>query len=482
MRLIPDEVPTETVRLRTVGIDIGSSTTHLMFARLVLERDGVRLSSRYQVVERSVTYESDIHLTPYSDPDTIDVERVGGYLRSDYAAAGITPAEIDTGAVIITGEAALKHNASRIIELFAEDAGRFVCAIAGPHLEGSLAAHGSGAVTVSAGRTILNVDVGGGTTKLSVITDGRVSDSAAVSVGARLVAWDDDGRVTRVERSLGRYVNPLPRLGDEVAALPLREIAGRMADDLVVLIRSLVVGEVIPERLDAIHVTTPLSACRPIEAITFSGGVSEYMSRDVPRRSDDLGPQLADELWTRAQETGVGVERAAKGIRATIIGASQYTVQVSGNTISVSAHDVLPLRNVPVIPVEFTRRPWRVQEWHRQIVAGLERAGLQDGRDLFALGIRWSEDVDHSSLSRFCVGVTSALPWTIRQRERPLILVIDEDVAGLVGATLREEHDVSCPVVALDQIDLEEWSYIDIGAVQEDRNVVPVVVKSLVFK
>jgi ethanolamine utilization protein EutA len=183
-------VATERLRLRSVGIDIGTTTSHLIFSELELERQGIRLSSAYVVVERKVAHRSDVILTPYSSERRIDTDALAKFIERSYAEAGWKPDDVDTGAVITTGEAARKENAAAIVALFSGQAGKFVCATAGHHLESLLAAHGSGAVALSrsaATPLVLNVDIGGGTTKLAVCRDGRVEETAAIDIGARLM-------------------------------------------------------------------------------------------------------------------------------------------------------------------------------------------------------------------------------------------------------------------------------------------------------
>ncbi len=191
----------EVVRLRSVGVDIGSSTSHVLFSELTLERQGKRLSSRYEVVDRHITHRLPVILTPYSQPERVDAEALERFVADSYARAGVDREEVDTGAVITTGEAARKENAPAIVELFARDAGKFVCASAGPHLESMLAAHGSGAAQLSLerGEEVLNVDIGGGSTKLALCRGGGVVETAALRVGARILAWEAGGRLHRVE-------------------------------------------------------------------------------------------------------------------------------------------------------------------------------------------------------------------------------------------------------------------------------------------
>src|SRR5499426_4092789 len=207
----------DNVELTTVGIDIGSSTSHLMFARVHLQRLSTALSSRFVVVERKILWQSPILLTPYRADYTIDVDDLAGFIGGCYAYAGVEREKVDSGAVILTGEALKRRNARAIADLFSEEAGKFVCASAGHHMECQMAAHGSGAVRLSASRekTVLNVDIGGGTTKFALIENGRVLATCAIAVGGRLIVEDEDRGLTRIEppaeavaRSLGIALEP----------------------------------------------------------------------------------------------------------------------------------------------------------------------------------------------------------------------------------------------------------------------------------
>src|SRR5881409_1973137 len=165
-------VDEDEVVILSVGVDIGSSTSHLVFSRIVLER----LDSRYVVSTREAFYQSDIHLTPYSAGEEIDATALGAFIARQYEDANIDPDEIDTGALILTGVAVRRRNARNIGELFARQAGKMVAVSAGDSLETVMAAHGSGAVarSIRDGAAVMNVDVGGGTSKIAVCHDGAV--------------------------------------------------------------------------------------------------------------------------------------------------------------------------------------------------------------------------------------------------------------------------------------------------------------------
>src|SRR5271154_657312 len=191
----------------SVGVDIGSSTSHLVFSRIVLER----LDSRYVVTQRESFYQSDILLTPYSAEETIDADALGAFIARQYRDAKVDPDEIDTGALILTGVAVRRRNAKAIGELFARQAGRMVAVSAGDSLESVMAAYGSGAVarSIRNGAPVMNVDVGGGTAKIAVCADGKVTDVTALDVGARLIVLDGERRIVRLEEAGRRFAAEL---------------------------------------------------------------------------------------------------------------------------------------------------------------------------------------------------------------------------------------------------------------------------------
>src|SRR5436190_22296527 len=206
LHVAPEEVnevawTADNVELTTVGIDIGSSTSHLMFSRVHLQRLGTALSSRFVVIDRKIAWQSPILLTPYLPDFTINVDELESFIAGCYGYAGVDPAAVDSGAVILTGEAIKRHNARAIADLFSEQAGHFVCASAGHHMECQLAAHGSGAVALSRGHdaTLLNIDIGGGTTKFALIENGNLAATAAIAVGGRLLVDDAKRGLTRIE-------------------------------------------------------------------------------------------------------------------------------------------------------------------------------------------------------------------------------------------------------------------------------------------
>src|SRR6202165_4918928 len=342
-RTLADE---DQICVLSVGVDIGSSTSHLVFSRIVLER----LDSRYVVTERETFYQSDILLTPYAAEDTIDADALGAFIAKQYENAMVDPDEIDAGALILTGVAVRRSNARRIGELFAAQAGKLVAVSAGDSLETVMAAYGSGAVarSIRDEAVVMNVDVGGGTSKIAVCAKGEVVAITAADIGARLVCTDASGRIVRLEEAGRGFAADLGLrlgLGAELSQTDARTLAAAMADRLFEAMRGGApkLGSADLLRLD------PLPYRGRIDEVTFSGGVAEYIFGWETSSFGDLGALLGEEIRKRVDDWDVRLEKPTEGIPATVIGASQYTTQVSGSTIFVSPLGTLPLRNIPVI-------------------------------------------------------------------------------------------------------------------------------------
>jgi len=469
----------DEIRLTSVGVDIGSSTSHLVFSRLVLER----LDNRYVVAERKILRESDVLLTPYCADATIDAQALGDFIETQYRLASLAPESIDTGALILTGVAVRRANARAIGELFAAQAGKFVSVSAGDALEATLAAYGSGAVARSIREPVrvMNVDIGGGTSKIAVCEAGEIVESTALDVGARIVSFDAEGRVSRIEEAALRFCEEAGfslTIGSKPHAEDMNRMIERMADRLFeAMSRS-----PLNAKTAALVRLDPLRNQRSPDIVTFSGGVSEYLYGRETRAFGDLGAPLARAVLARVQDWGARVERSDEGIRATVIGASQYTVQVSGGTIFVEPQDVLPLRNVPAVapdlPLE--EESLAAERIAESVRAALRRLDLGDGERAVALCYRWRGSATFGRLDAFCRGIVAGLASGLG-RGQPLILVGDGDVGGLIGIHCKEETRLSNAIVSIDGIALREFDFIDIGALLPASGAVPVVIKSLVF-
>jgi ethanolamine utilization protein EutA len=295
-----------------------------------------------------------------------------------------------------------------------------------------------------------------------------------------LLATDAEGLVTRLEPAainIGARLGIPLRVGATVTQEHLRTLAAYMVDQLL---GEITVGG--STRQSHLLRTEPLRDRTAIGAITFSGGVSEYVYGRARQTFGDLGQLLADELRQRENELGAPILESPGGIRATVIGASQYTIQVSGSTIYLSPLDVVPLRNVPVVMPQF---PWHSSDFSATGVAdvirdALRRFDLLEANVPVALAAQWEGSATYKRISAFCAGAIEAMRSHIA-KGHPLILVFDSDIGGLLGLHLREELRLDLPIISIDGLELREFDYIDIGALIASSGAVPVVIKSLVF-
>ncbi len=476
----------ESLLLQSVGITIGSSTSHLIFSRLTVRRHDSR-TSRFDITEREVLHRSPITFTPYTEGVRVDMEKLRDFITRAYAEAGTTPDAVDTGAVIITGYAARKENAQAIVDLFSRWAGKFVCATAGPNLESIMAAHGSGAVARSkkTGKTVMNVDIGGGTTKIVIIRSGTIVETASLFVGSRVVAGDDEGRLARMEESGMRAAQELGidlRMGAPLTAETKNAVAELLVNTLFEVLERKQLSPFARQLME----TEPLHYGGEIDVITFSGGVAEYVYGHETSDFGDIGFCLGRKIRQRvtAPAFGMDFQEPEELIRATVMGASQYSLQVSGSTIFLSRSDVLPKRNLQVVKV-CLEGPTPTKEQ----VAGSVRKAL--GRydidrlqpaDTVALAVDLAPDaaIGPQLLRNLTEGLLAA--WNSGSPEpRPLHLVFDIDIAHLVGSILAEKTNHCTDILCVDGIGVGDLDYIDIGTEIQSSRTVPVVVKNLVF-
>jgi ethanolamine utilization protein EutA len=358
-----------------------------------------------------------------------------------------------------------------------------VAVSAGDSLESVMAAYGSGAVarSIRVGAPVMNVDIGGGTAKIAVCAEGKVTDVTALDVGARLIVLDGSRHIVRLEeagRSFGAELGLKLQVGSHVDEEHARALAARMTDSLFEAMHggSPHVSGAALLRLD------PLSFRGTVSDVSFSGGVSEYIYGGEAKAYGDLGPQLAAEVRARVKDWGPELARPDARIRATVIGASQYTMQVSGSTIFVSPLETLPLRNVPVIapPLPLGEEKIESAAIAAAVKAALRRLDLADGQSPVAVFIPWRGSATYRRLDDFCKGIAEGLEAVLAQGH-PIVLAGDGDVGGLIGIHYCEEMKIRNPIVSIDGLELKDFDYIDIGAILDTSGAVPVVIKSLIF-
>lgn len=475
----------DNVALTSVGIDIGSAGTQVIFSTVHLQRIGDSLASKYVIVDRKTAFESPVRFTPFLDEQTIDGTALGVIIDNAYHQAKVRPGDIDTGVVILTGEALRRENAESIGRVVAEKGGDFVTATAGNHMEAMLAAYGSGAAKASheGAKRILNVDIGGGTTKLALCVDGKVTWTGALHLGGRLISVES-GKISRLDPA-GRHLAAAAgydlNVGDPVSDEDLRAITAPMADHLV----QAVTLHPVPEKTAHLFLTDLPPDLYPLDGLIFSGGVGEYISGDETRSFDDLGLPLGREIRSRVDAGAFAAPMlpASACIRATALGASEYSVQLSGQTSTITAPGkLLPRRNIQVLKpyVDLARHP-APDEIARQIADHFIAFDLDVADQDVALVFDYRIEPDYTYIRSLADGIVLAMQPRVAAGH-PLYVIIDGDIAQTLGGILRDEMGVTNDLLVLDGLNLRDFDYIDLGKIRLPSFTVPVTVKSLLFQ
>ncbi len=475
----------DNVTLTSVGIDIGSSGTQVIFSKIHLRRLAEDLTSRYYVVSRDTLFLSPVSLTPYASETRIDDAALRKIVEDAYQAAGVSPQEIDAGAVILTGEALRRENAQGISAMLSEAGGDFVCATAGHHMESMLAAYGSGAAQASLelGKRVLNIDIGGGTTKLGLVERGQCIMTAAFHVGGRLQVVDENFRITRLDPAGKHHAKRAGfdwSLGDTVTSADLDKVADIMAETLIAALTQ----RPMPHDVEHLYLTDPIMDFGDIGGMMFSGGVAEYVYEREPRDFGDMGKRLGTAI-ARKIKTGRfpwPLLPARECIRATALGASEYSVQLSGNTSYISNPGVLlPRRNLQVIqpPFEFEEEI-DAEALGKAIISHRKAFEVEDSNIDIALAFHWKGMPAFDRIFATAKGIAMGMRDHV-EAKKPLYIMLDGDIAQTLGAVLREDCDVASEILVIDGVMLMDFDYIDLGKVRIPSYTVPVTIKSLVF-
>jgi ethanolamine utilization protein EutA len=467
----------------SVGIDVGTTTTQVVFSRLLLH-DVARAGQvpRIQVDEKSVVHRGDVHATPLSAPDLVDAEALARLVRREYDAAGISREAIETGAVIITGETARTRNAEAILRALSDEAGDFVVTIAGPNAEAQIAGRGSGVARWSADHyeQVTSIDIGGGTSNAAVFKMGRHLSSSAIAVGGRQVEIDASGLVLRIAPPGRSVIEDLGLDLSEGVPATLDQLR-RFCDVMADLVVDLALGKEVRTGR-AVQLTPPLQDTAGSTSVFLTGGIGALYYDPVPvgsladvARFGDVGPLLADSLRRNDVLRGMTVRRPPETLRATVLGAAGQTVTLSGSTIWV-AEDLLPLRNLPVLRPAMPGRGGG-PSFAAAVCDALVRWDLED-EVLAAIVVDLPQELGYAALQSVAADMVDY--HDTGHSDRPLVLVLQQDYAQVLGQTIQTIRP-GLPLVVIDQVGLGEGDFIDIGVPVLDGRAVPLSIKTLVF-
>jgi len=468
----------------SVGVDIGTSTTQVIFSRINMENTGGYFSvPRVSIVDKQVVFKSDVYLTPLKSPVLIDGAKVRTLVSQAYREAGFAPSDVNTGAVIITGESARKENAAQVLEQLSDFAGEFVVSTAGPDLESIIAGKGSGAYQYSMdnGCTAVNLDIGGGTTNMVLFNDGEVAAKGCLDIGGRLIRLREDLTVTYISpaaRAVADAVGVSIAVGQQTGYDALERITDKMADLLAQAL-----GAGMQEPLLR-RIQTPESswffADTPIRAICFSGGVADCIA-DQPRGIPygDIGVLLGRSIAKNAALRQFKCISGSETIRATVVGAGTYTTSISGSTIDY-ADGLLPMKNIPALKLSAQEESACFGTNRGELRQKMRWFMEQSASELIALAMTGQQDPDYPAVCRLaeCLAeeMDAALP-----AEKPLIVILEHDMAKVLGMAMRGRLGGRRKVICLDSIKVEQGDYVDLGRPVLDGMVIPIVVKTLLF-
>lgn len=469
----------------SVGIDVGTSTTQVVFSRLQVENIASSFSvPRIMIVDKRIVFRSEIHTTPLISPDEIDAEALKQIVIDEYEKAGFQPADVGTGAAIITGETARAENAEQVLSALSELAGDFVVATAGPHLESVLAARGAGIDEYSAHArgVIANLDIGGGTTNIAAYEHGQLLGTSCLDIGGRLVRISPDRRITYVSPQIVKLAAsagiPLA-VGDQANAERLRALTRVMARHLAMSIGLVERHE--PHLALYTNEGKPLRSSITPTSVSFSGGVADLIDgphHGDPFRFGDIGPLLGASIDEDSAFKLIQRHQATETIGATVVGAGVHTTEISGSTIDFGS-GLLPIRNVPIlrIPPEIEENPELLT---LEISERLATMDPDHPEQTVAIALDGHSLRSFADIQRLAQSIIDGAK-VVLEGPNPLVVVLESDRAKVLGQSLAVQRGRRDDLICIDSVQTANGDFIDIGTPVGAGRAVPVVVKTLVF-
>lgn len=471
----------------SVGIDVGTSTTQVVFSKLQMDNAGGYFSvPRVAIVDKEVVYKSEVYMTPLKTDVLIDTDALRDIVAAEFRKAGYRPEDTDSGAVIITGESARKENSDAVLKSLSDFAGDFVVSAAGPDMESLIAGKGSGAWQYSMDHhcRVANLDIGGGTTNVVLFEDGETLARGCLDIGGRLICMNPQGIITKVSPAaavMAQAAGVAVSVGDRCDELKLTAVTRQMA---AALNAYLGVGT---KDIDAIlrQIKTPGSSDFPVpekvQAVFFSGGVADLIYHESADTwaYGDIGVLLGRAIRESRLFTDFQKMEPGETIRATVVGAGTYTTTISGSTITYS-DDIFPLKNIPVIKLDEELQEACFAGETEPVIRRIQWVLGQNDEEHFILAMPGKRNPGYMEMKRAAASIRQIMD-RVQPPGEPILLVIESDIAKAMGQMIRQQPDLKRQVVAIDSIHVEDGEYVDMGKPMMNGMVIPVVVKTLIF-
>ena len=471
----------------SVGIDVGTSTTQVVFSKLQMDNAGGYFSvPRVAIADKEVVYKSEVYMTPLKTDVLIDTDALRDIVAAEFRKAGYRPEDTDSGAVIITGESARKENSDAVLKSLSDFAGDFVVSAAGPDMESLIAGKGSGAWQYSMDHhcRVANLDIGGGTTNVVLFEDGETLARGCLDIGGRLICMNPQGIITKVSPAaavMAQAAGVSVSVGDRCDELKLTAVTRQMA---AALNAYLGVGT---KDIDAIlrKIKTPGSSDFPVpekvQAVFFSGGVADLIYHESADTwaYGDIGVLLGRAIRESRLFTDFQKMEPGETIRATVVGAGTYTTTISGSTITYS-DDIFPLKNIPVIKLDEELQEACFAGETEPVIRRIQWVLGQNDEEHFILAMPGKRNPGYMEMKRAAASIRQIMD-RVQPPGEPILLVIESDIAKAMGQMIRQQPDLKRQVVAIDSIHVEDGEYVDMGKPMMNGMVIPVVVKTLIF-
>lgn len=471
----------------SVGIDVGTSTTQVVFSKLQMDNAGGYFSvPRVAIVDKKVVYKSEVYMTPLKTDVLIDTDALRDIVAAEFRKAGYRPEDTDSGAVIITGESARKENSDAVLKSLSDFAGDFVVSAAGPDMESLIAGKGSGAWQYSMDHhcRVANLDIGGGTTNVVLFEDGEPLARGCLDIGGRLICMNPQGIITKVSPAaavMAQAAGVSVSVGDRCDELKLTAVTRQMA---AALNAYLGVGT---KDIDAIlrQIKTPGSSDFPVpekvQAVFFSGGVADLIYHESADTwaYGDIGVLLGRAIRESRLFTDFQKMEPGETIRATVVGAGTYTTTISGSTITYS-DDIFALKNIPVIKLDEELQEACFAGETEPVIRRIQWVLGQNDEEHFILAMPGKRNPGYTEMKRAAASIRQIMD-RVQPPGEPILLVIESDIAKAMGQMIRQQPDLKRQVVAIDSIHVEDGEYVDMGKPMMNGMVIPVVVKTLIF-
>lgn len=476
----------------SVGIDVGTSTTQVVFSKLQMDNAGGYFSvPRVAIVDKEVVYKSEVYMTPLKTDVLIDTEALRDIVAAEFRKAGYRPEDTDSGAVIITGESARKENSDAVLKSLSDFAGDFVVSAAGPDMESLIAGKGSGAWQYSMDHhcRVANLDIGGGTTNVVLFEDGETLARGCLDIGGRLICMDPQGMITKVSPAaavMAQAAGVSVHVGDRGDEKALSAVTRQMAAALNVYL-GVDTDTSAGGKADAIlrQIKTPGSSDFPrpekVQAVFFSGGVADLIYHESADTwaYGDIGVLLGRAIRGSRLFTDFQKMEPGETIRATVVGAGTYTTTISGSTITYSG-DIFPLKNIPVIKLDEELQEACFAGETEPVIRRIQWVLGQNDEEHFILAMPGKRNPGYMEMKRAAASIRQIMD-RVQPPGEPILLVIESDIAKAMGQMIRQQPELKRQVVAIDSIHVEDGEYVDMGKPMMNGMVIPVVVKTLIF-